>query len=156
MPITNPTSGLCDTTTGPILAAGAPMWQTHNVILVEYPRPLNQCEACHTGTSAQNLPDPTKAVAVTTNVGALGVGAVNGNQLDDTLIGPSTQSCMTCHQSGDTLGQGQLRAHAYQNGWTPAVFGNGRADLLNFVEIESCTVCHGAGKSADFNAAHNR
>jgi hypothetical protein len=151
MPIVG-TNGLCDTTTGPILPAGDPIWQTHNVTLVEYPRPLNQCDACHTGTSAQGFPDPTKAVAVTFDAGA----APWGTQTDDKLIGSSVQSCMTCHQSDDAVGQAQLRAHGYQYGWTPVTFTNGRADPLNLVQVETCTVCHGAGKIADFNAAHNR
>jgi OmcA/MtrC family decaheme c-type cytochrome len=146
------TAGLCDTATGPILTNTEPLWQIHNVVLVEYPRPLNQCTACHTGGSDQVFPDPTKAVAVTVNAGA----APWGVQTDDTLIGSSAQSCMTCHQSGDMVTQAQLRGHAYQNGWSPAVFTNGRTDLLNFVQVESCSVCHGAGKTADFGAAHNR
>jgi OmcA/MtrC family decaheme c-type cytochrome len=155
VPVVKP-DGTCDLTGGATPTPATHAWQVHNVVLVEYPRPLNQCSACHTGGSDQVFPDPTKAVAVTTNIGAVGVGATNGNQLDDTLIGPSVQSCMTCHQSGDAVGQAQLRAHGYQYGWTPAVFTNGRADLLNLVQVETCTVCHGAGKIADFKAAHNK
>ncbi|HSM92540.1 MAG TPA: hypothetical protein VLT47_06585 [Anaeromyxobacteraceae bacterium] len=151
MPVVG-TNGLCDTTTGPILANTEPLWQIHNVTLVEYPRPLNQCSACHTGGSDQVFPDPTRAVGVTVDTGP----APYGVQTDDTLIGPSTQSCMTCHQSGDALAQMQLRSHAYSNGWTPQIFANGRAGPLSLVAIESCAVCHAAGKTADFTAAHNR
>jgi hypothetical protein len=38
---------------------------------------------------------------------------------------------MTCHQSGDPLTQSILRSHAFDQGWWPAVFPNGRQTLID-------------------------
>jgi OmcA/MtrC family decaheme c-type cytochrome len=126
--------------------------RTHNEIVVHYPRALNDCGACHTSDAGTvTLPSTTTAVAVTT----YDAGATPwGTQTDDVLMSPATASCMSCHQSGDVAMQGALRAHAYQNSWTPAVFTNGRADILGGGASESCLLCHGAGRVSDFNAAH--
>ena len=47
------------------------------------------------------------------------------DQLDDTLQGASAAACTSCHQSTDTKG------HAYQNGWVPSKFENGRQTILD-------------------------
>jgi OmcA/MtrC family decaheme c-type cytochrome len=131
--------------------------KTHNEIVVHYPRALNDCGACHVNDSEKSLPDPTKAVAVTVDPGTL--QGANGwiDQLDDTLIGPSTASCMSCHQSGVAFEQAGLQFHAYDNGFAPSVLAGGRQDVLDlqFPAVESCFVCHGAGKVADIGAVHS-
>jgi hypothetical protein len=38
---------------------------------------------------------------------------------------------MSCHQSGDAGVQRALRSHAYENGWAPSVFPEGRQTLLD-------------------------
>lgn len=124
--------------------------RTHNFIEVHYPRPLNDCTACHVNDSDKAFPNQTMAVGVTVDVG----GTTYATQTDDVLVGPSTASCMSCHQSGDDVLQILLQSHAYQNSWRPQAFVNGRDDLLGLVEVETCVICHGAGKSADFTAAH--
>jgi hypothetical protein len=48
-----------------------------------------------------------------------------GNQLDDVLQGATAAACTSCHSSSDAKG------HAYQNGWTPAVFPDGRQTILD-------------------------
>ncbi len=47
------------------------------------------------------------------------------NQLDDTLQGASAAACTSCHSTTDA------RGHAYQNGWTPQTFPNGRQTILD-------------------------
>jgi hypothetical protein len=47
------------------------------------------------------------------------------NQLDDSLQGASAATCTSCHSSTDAKG------HAYQNGWTPQTFPNGRQTILS-------------------------
>jgi OmcA/MtrC family decaheme c-type cytochrome len=89
-----------------------------------YPRLLNDCAACHVSSFA-DVPSQSVAVATTINTGA----SVNG-QLDDVLEGTVAATCMSCHQSGDAGVQASLKGHAYQNGWTPQVFAEGRKTIL--------------------------
>jgi len=121
--------GTCNTTTGPASTVG--VWQIHNVVLVEYPRALNDCGACHADGWVPAPVDPTRGVAMTVDAGA----APWGNQLDDVLMGPTAASCMSCHQSGDPLTQFGLRVHAYGQGWVPTTFDNGRQTLLDAVTL---------------------
>jgi hypothetical protein len=47
------------------------------------------------------------------------------NQLDDSLQGASAAACTSCHST--TVARG----HAYQIGWTPQTFPNGRQTILD-------------------------
>ncbi|HEX9225642.1 MAG TPA: hypothetical protein VF885_03160, partial [Arthrobacter sp.] len=100
--------------------------QQHNFYSPTYPRLLNDCAACH-DPDFDVLPDQRKAVATTLNAGA----APWNNQLDDVLEGASAAACMTCHQSADSFGQAVLKGHAYQNGWEPKTFPNGRQTIID-------------------------
>jgi hypothetical protein len=119
------TDGTCKTTG--LVPSTDGTWQIHNVVLVEYPRPLNDCGACHATGWVPAAVDPTKGVAMTTDAGA----APWGNQLDDVLMGPTAASCMSCHQSGVESTQFGLRIHAYGQGWVPSTFPQGRQTLLD-------------------------
>ena len=94
--------------------------QPFNFYKPTYPRPFNDCLACH-DPDFETIPDQSQAVATTFNAGA----APWANQLDDTLGGPATTACTTCHQSSATAG------HANQNSWTPQTFENGRQTILD-------------------------
>ena len=94
------TTGAC--TTGAASTDGA--WQVHTATIVDYPSALNRCDACHADAWRPATVDPTKGVAVTVDPGA----APFGNQLNDVLRGPTSASCMSCHQSG--VPASQLRA----------------------------------------------
>jgi OmcA/MtrC family decaheme c-type cytochrome len=117
-----------DTATGPISGhivfgsdpAATTKCQTHNFHEPTYPRPLNECKACHVDNFAM-IPDQAKAVATTLNAGA----APWANQLDDTLQGAGAAACTSCHSTSSAKG------HAYQNGWNPAVFPNGRQTIID-------------------------
>ena len=105
--------------------------QVHNFHTPTYPRELNDCAACHpvdfgTGAFGQ-LPDQRKAVATTLDAG----GTTWKDQKDDVLEGASAAACMTCHQSADSFGQAVLKGHAYQNGWEPKTFPNGRQTIID-------------------------
>jgi OmcA/MtrC family decaheme c-type cytochrome len=140
------TGNQCDTTNT------TQVTKNHNYIEIHYPRALNDCAACHVDGSENSMPMPWVAVAVTEEY----AGLSTADQTDDELIGPTTASCMSCHQSGDWFGQAVLRAHAYDNSWNPQVFPNGRQDLIDGVEIETCILCHGPGSVADYSAMHAR
>jgi OmcA/MtrC family decaheme c-type cytochrome len=102
--------------------------QTHNLYHPTYPRAFNDCAACHVD-GFDLIPDQGKAVATTLDAGAIdsgtGTSAVWKNQLDDTLQGASAAACTSCHQTTDA------RGHAYQNGWTPQTFENGRQTIID-------------------------
>jgi OmcA/MtrC family decaheme c-type cytochrome len=102
--------------------------QVHSLYHPTYPRAEEDCAACHVATF-DTIPDQSKAVATTIDAGKIDSGtggsAVWKNQLDDTLQGASAAACTSCHSTTDA------RGHAYQNGWTPQTFENGRQTILD-------------------------
>jgi len=126
VPEANP-DGTCKTTG--LVASTDGTWQVHNVILIHYPRALNDCGACHADGWTPAAVDGSKGVAVTVDAGV----APWGGQLDDVLMGPTAASCMSCHQSGVPSTQFYLRTHAYGGGWAPTTFESGRQTLLDAV-----------------------
>jgi hypothetical protein len=95
--------------------------QVFNFFEPTYPRLFNDCAACHTAGSVDNTPDQSEAVATTLNAGS----TTWINKIDDTLQGASAAACTTCHTGTDAKG------HAYQNGWVPQTFENGRQTIID-------------------------
>jgi OmcA/MtrC family decaheme c-type cytochrome len=102
---------------------GNPVLQTHNFHTPTYPRHLYDCGACHSAEflAGSTLPDQSLAVATTLDAGE----EPWDNQIDDVLQGTGAASCTSCHGSSDA------RAHAYQNGWVPTEFPEGRQSILD-------------------------
>ncbi len=102
--------------------------QQHNLYHPTYPRDARQCSGCHVA-GFDTIPDQSIAVATTIDAGQIdsgtGGGAVWQNKLDDTLQGAGAAACTSCHSTTDT------RGHAYQNGWIPQTFPNGRQTILD-------------------------
>jgi OmcA/MtrC family decaheme c-type cytochrome len=94
--------------------------QPHNFYSPTYPRPFNDCYACH-AESFDVIPDQSMAVATTLDAGT----APWQNKIDDTLQGATAAACTSCHTSTDAKG------HAYNEGWTPQKFENGRQTILD-------------------------
>lgn len=63
----------------------------HNWTVVHYPKPVNDCAACH-NEEAFEATDQTKAVAVTVDP-----GFDYSKQSDDIVIGPTAAACTACH-----------------------------------------------------------
>ena len=95
--------------------------QVHNYHNPTYPRLLNDCAACHVAGSVEKQPDQAKAMASTLEAGSEDWD----NQLDDVLQGATTTACVTCHAGGAAKG------HAYQNGWEPQEFDEGRQTIID-------------------------
>jgi hypothetical protein len=95
--------------------------QPFNFFAPTYPRQFVDCYACHKDGSVDDTPNQAEAVATTLDAGS----TTWINQIDDTLQGASAASCTSCHTSTDAKG------HAYQNGWTPQTFQNGRQTIID-------------------------
>ena len=54
-----------------------------------------------------------------------------GDRLNDVLEGVTASSCMTCHRSGVSGEEAALKRHAYENGWTPQAFPEGRQSIID-------------------------
>jgi len=63
----------------------------HNWIVVHYPKPLYECEACH-DAGKYEVPDQAIAVALTVDP-----GASYPDQSDDIVKGPGAAACAACH-----------------------------------------------------------
>ncbi|KPK55541.1 MAG: hypothetical protein AMS21_13555 [Gemmatimonas sp. SG8_38_2] len=106
--------------------AAASSCQPHNFHTPTYPRGLDDCAACHVDGFVDLLPDPTAAMASTVET-----GDELGDPLDDVLEGVTASSCMTCHRSGVPGEEAALKRHAYDNGWVPQAFPEGRQSIID-------------------------
>jgi len=95
--------------------------QPHNFHKPTFPRVENDCGACHDDAFVDLLPDQTVGMATTLDAGA----DPWTNQVDDVLQGAGAAACTSCHSDGAAKG------HAYQNGWTPQAFPNGRQTIID-------------------------
>jgi len=107
---------------------GNPVLQNHTFHSPTYPRALNQCGACHVDGFAV-LPSALDAMASTIETGE----PPFGDQVNDVLEGAQTSSCVTCHRSGDPSIEAAIKAHAYQNSWTPQELPEGRETIIDAV-----------------------
>jgi OmcA/MtrC family decaheme c-type cytochrome len=109
--------------------SGNPVEQNHTFHVPTYPRALNACGACHV-EGFEILPSALEAMASTVETG----DAPFGDQVNDVLEGALASSCMTCHRSDDPSIEAALKAHAYQNGWAPQAFPEGRKTIIDAVK----------------------
>lgn len=119
---------------------------------VTYPNVNGNCAACHTSTGySVNLPAGALPSTQRTTSGAgesrAQVLAARGSvpNSTDLVSSPSAASCAGCHDG--TL----AKAHMQQNGGALDIT-RGSYDTAG--AIETCAVCHGAGKVADVAEMH--
>ncbi|MGO9991955.1 MAG: OmcA/MtrC family decaheme c-type cytochrome [Steroidobacteraceae bacterium] len=138
-------------------AAGSPfviygyMGSITNFTDVVYPGQINRCDACHTGTSYYPVDDT--AVQATTRLTGLSQETPNPTTVGNPIATSANMSvCSACHV--DALTQ----THMQQNGGslTVAKDAEGRTILSSVpANIETCSVCHGAGGVADVQVVHH-
>ncbi len=106
---------------------------------VHYPGNLGNCTACHTEDGFQ-LPLASTVLGTSVDTG----DDVN-DPTDDLVTTPATAVCASCHD--DSV----ARAHMTNNGGD---FATTQAAIDDEEVVESCSVCHGAGKAADVAEVH--
>ncbi|OGA19600.1 MAG: hypothetical protein A3I63_06565 [Betaproteobacteria bacterium RIFCSPLOWO2_02_FULL_66_14] len=111
---------------------------------VVFPGKLNNCTACHAGTSYQltglwDLPTASGVLGTTTNTGASATDAA-----DNLRISPAAAVCSSCHDGA------VAKLHMEANG---AIFSATQATLGSTV-LEICSLCHGAGRTFDVKTVH--
>ena len=112
-----------------------------NVYDVVYPGKLNNCEGCHLPGGYYPV-DPAKVLGTTVDS-----GADPATPTDDVVISPNTSVCSGCHTS-------ELAAnHMVQNGGDFNATKAADSTLISS-GVETCSVCHGKGRSADVAEVH--
>jgi OmcA/MtrC family decaheme c-type cytochrome len=121
--------------------------------VVTYPQSSGNCQACHKAGTHRLESIPKTALPSTTMTGdgkdtttagyaALRTGVPNAT---DTVTSPMTAACGSCHNSVLSI------AHYKQNGGLWEV---PRTQYWAGANTETCTICHGAGRSADVDKVH--
>jgi OmcA/MtrC family decaheme c-type cytochrome len=138
-------------------AAGSPFviygfgGSINNFTNVVYPGQLNRCDACHVGTTYYPVVDT--AVQATTFLTGLSTELPNPTTVGNPIATSANMSvCSGCHVDAVT------QAHMEQNGGSTTVTkdAEGRTILsTNPANVETCSVCHGAGGVADVRVVHN-
>ena len=117
----------------------------HDFSDVVFPGKLNNCAACHQGTSYQlagTWSSPTTNGILGTTVSS---GAVAGNASDNFRVTPIAAVCSSCHDS----------AASQEHMAAPASGANFSASqgAIN-ATVEHCTSCHGPGGVMDVQVVH--
>lgn len=129
---------------------------------VRYPQRTSNCIACHTDNGFYPVASDSGVLATSINRGDPGAPAPDpADPTDNNRISPNTAACGTCHSSADAnvhmvQNGGSLDACQEADGTTREKLdfcgtGGNKAGAL---VIESCGVCHGAGRNADVATAH--
>jgi OmcA/MtrC family decaheme c-type cytochrome len=127
----------------------------HALDPIRYPRPVSDCQACHTAGGL--YPADTESAVLPTSTDR---GADPLDPFDNGRVTANASTCGVCHDGPDA------RVHMVQNGASfDACLGPdgtvyarvdvcGAGGSLGEVLNESCAVCHGPGRIADAAAMH--
>jgi OmcA/MtrC family decaheme c-type cytochrome len=122
---------------------------------VVFPASASDCLRCH---KAETFEVPLNANTLLTTNRTTGVAdgqdATEADVSDardnvpnetDFVITPISAACYACHDSADA------KAHMGQNG---AAINDNRSDVVAASSVETCSVCHGTGKTVDLAVVH--
>jgi OmcA/MtrC family decaheme c-type cytochrome len=110
---------------------------------VVFPGKLNNCAACHTGSTYQ-LAGSWEAPTASGILGSTaGTGASATDPADNLRSSPTAAVCTSCHDSS------VANLHMQQNGGS---FGATQAAIDG--TVEGCVLCHGAGRVFDVKTVH--
>ena len=123
---------------------------------------VRNCLLCHMeGTYELPLADNVLATTVRTtgtddgldgnDFAAVGTARDDVPNVTDWVNTPMASTCYYCHDSGSAL------AHMRQNGGVISVANPDEADFTQRQDVdtvESCSVCHGSGRTANLSVAH--
>ncbi|CAA0122580.1 Uncharacterised protein [Halioglobus japonicus] len=107
---------------------------------VQYPGNLANCTACHTD-DGYTLPLPNGVLGT-----AINTGADLQSPVDDTVVTPVTAVCSSCHDDTQAVSHMTLQGGSFST--TQAAIDAGTV-------VETCNVCHGAGRDADVTEVHD-
>jgi OmcA/MtrC family decaheme c-type cytochrome len=118
----------------------------HDFSEVKYPGAINNCQSCHVPPTNDNPSyygrDPVKRLAVTTHA-----GADRTSITDDIANSPTVAACLTCHTTSTAT------SHMTQNGGVIGGMKTANGQVAN--QAETCSLCHGPGRTADIREVHN-
>jgi OmcA/MtrC family decaheme c-type cytochrome len=129
----------------------------HAVDDIRYPQPVSNCVGCHTEDGFYTLGSDSGVLPTSTSRGADPVDPFDNNRMT-----ANSAACGVCHDGNDA------RVHMEQNGGSfdaclqadGSVFRRldacGAAGSVGEVVQESCSVCHGPGRSADVGLVHGQ
>ncbi|TAK51654.1 MAG: OmcA/MtrC family decaheme c-type cytochrome [Betaproteobacteria bacterium] len=111
---------------------------------VVFPGELNNCSACHSGTSYQLAGIWESPTANGVLGSTVGTAASASDAADNLRISPTAAVCSSCHDSA------VAKVHMEANGGN---FSATQATLDGGL-LEGCVLCHGPGRVFDVKAAH--
>jgi OmcA/MtrC family decaheme c-type cytochrome len=118
----------------------------HDFSEVKYPGAINNCQSCHVPPTNDNPSyygrDPAKRLAVTTHA-----GTDRTSMTDDIANSPTVAACLTCHTTSTAT------SHMTQNGGVIGGMKTANGQVTN--QAETCSLCHGPGRTADIREVHN-
>lgn len=106
---------------------------------VQYPGNLANCTSCHTDEGFQ-LPLASGVLATSVHT-----GSDTMDPSDDTVVTAATSVCSSCHDGAEA------KAHMVLQGGN---FATSQSAIDSGAVIETCSTCHGAGRSEDAWETH--
>jgi OmcA/MtrC family decaheme c-type cytochrome len=128
----------------------------HAIDDIRYPQRVSNCTACHVDGGFYPLAADSGVLA-----SSFDRGAVSTDPTDNTRTSPNSAACGVCHSSASA------QAHFVQNGGSFDAcqetdgtlrerldFCGPGGDKTGANVVESCTVCHGEGRTSDVATVH--